>query len=133
MSRRQMVVEENLGTNLPRVPADRIQIQQVVVNLLTNGTEAMECVDGRPKAIAIRSARQGGDLLVEIRDHGTGFNTTESIFDPFVTTKPGGMGLGLAICRSIIDAHEGRIWAVAGEDVGATLGFRLPLQTSSPE
>jgi signal transduction histidine kinase len=107
--------------------ADRIQLQQVVLNLVLNGIEAMDQVGERPKRIFIRSARESPNAaIVAIRDYGTGFENAEKAFEAFFTTKEKGMGMGLAICRSIIEAHHGRLWVAPSQGPGATVCFIIP-------
>jgi PAS domain S-box-containing protein len=126
-----IIVETDLDKKLPHVVADRIQLQQVVLNLVLNGIEAMDQVVDRQKKIFIRSARENSDAaVVEIRDHGTGFENPERAFEAFFTTKEKGMGMGLAICRSIIEAHHGRLWVAPGQGPGATVCFTIPLQST---
>src|SRR6202007_1708854 len=114
---------------LPLVQGDRVQLQQVVLNLILNAVEAMSSVDGARRELSISTERRGADeLLVAVRDSGPGIDPEqiERVFDSFYTSKPSGMGLGLAICRSIVDAHEGRLWAAATEARGAAFQFTLP-------
>jgi C4-dicarboxylate-specific signal transduction histidine kinase len=111
------------------VLGDRVQLQQVVLNLILNGVEAMNSVTDRPKVLAISSELiEPGAVQVVIEDTGTGLDpsTAERIFDPFFTTKSDGMGMGLSICRSIIDAHGGRLWASPRIPCGTTFRFTLP-------
>lgn len=121
-------LDMHLETDLPLAALDRIQVQQVLVNLIRNGIEAMHVVlDGR-RALQIRSCRDGRERIrVEVRDSGTGFKDVERVFEPFFTTKEAGMGMGLAICRSIIEAHKGSLWAANNETSGATVTFTLPI------
>ena len=129
-ARRHVIVETDLDKNLPYVVGDRIQLQQVLLNLVLNGVEAMDPVVDRPKRLAIRSAQQSDDAaVVEIRDHGVGMEDPEKAFEAFFTTKENGMGMGLAICRSIIEAHHGRIWVAASEEPGTTVCFTIPLES----
>lgn len=124
-------VETTLEPDLPLVALDRVQIQQVFVNLIRNGVEAMDAVAGSARAIKIRSYRDGPDAIrVEVRDDGTGFKDPQRVFEPFFTTKAHGMGMGLAICRSIIESHGGRLWTANNEPRGATVAFTLPLAAS---
>jgi PAS domain S-box-containing protein len=124
-------VETTLEPDLPSVALDRVQIQQVFVNLIRNGIEAMDAVAGTARALKIRSYRDGYDAIrVEVRDDGTGFKDPQRVFEPFFTTKPHGMGMGLAICRSIIESHGGRLWTANNEPRGATVAFTLPLAAS---
>ncbi|MDM0053555.1 MASE1 domain-containing protein [Variovorax sp. J22R115] len=118
----------NLESDLPSVAVDRIQVQQLLVNLIRNGMEAMDTASGGARTLQIRSCRDGSDAIrVEVRDSGTGFKEVERAFAPFFTTKPNGMGMGLAICRSIIESHGGRLWAANNETRGATVAFTLRL------
>jgi signal transduction histidine kinase len=108
-----------------------VQLQQLILNLLLNGIEAMDPVMDRPKKLFIRSKRESTDtVLVEIRDCGVGLKDPDTVFEAFFTTKENGMGIGLAICRSIVEAHNGRLWATSGEGPGATFRFTLPLHSS---
>jgi len=119
----------DLGRDLPPVPGDRVQLQQVILNLLINGVEAMSAVEGRPRELLIRSCRhEAGGTLVAVRDVGIGLDPqqAEQIFNSFYTTKPKGMGLGLSISRSIVEAHGGRLWAAPNTGYGTTLQFTLP-------
>jgi len=131
-AKRRVVVETNLGEDLPPVTGDRVQLQQLILNLLLNGIEAMDPVIHHPKRLFIRSKRESDDnVLVEIQDSGVGLKDPATVFDAFFTTKENGMGMGLAICRSIVQAHNGRLWAASGEGPGATFCFTLPLRLSS--
>jgi signal transduction histidine kinase len=127
ITRRRIAVETDLDQDLAPVAGDRVQMQQVVFNLLLNGIEAMEPVVDRPKKLFICSKRPSPEaVLVEVRDSGTGLKDPDRIFEAFFTTKDNGMGMGLAICRSVIDAHRGRLWAASGEGAGTTFSFTLP-------
>ena len=127
-ARRRVAVETDLGQGLALVAGDRVQLQQLVFNLLLNGIEAMDAVVDRPKKLSIASKQPSPEtVLVEVRDSGTGVKDPDRIFDAFFTTKENGMGMGLAICRSIIDAHHGRLWAASGDGAGTT--FLLPFQS----
>jgi len=127
-TRRRVTVETDLGQDLTPVAGDRTQLQQVVFNLLLNGIEAMDSVVDRPKRLFICSKRPNPQtVLVEVRDSGTGLKDPDRVFEAFFTTKDNGMGMGLAICRSIIDAHHGRLWAASGEGSGTTFSLSLPV------
>ena len=127
-TRRGVSVETDLDKDLGPVAGDRVQLQQVVFNLFLNGIEAMDSVLDRPKKLFIRSKRQSPEtVLVEIRDSGVGLKDPEKVFEAFFTTKENGMGMGLAVCRSIIDAHRGRLWAASGEGAGTTFSFTIPV------
>jgi C4-dicarboxylate-specific signal transduction histidine kinase len=130
VQKRGVMLRTDYATALPRVLGDRVQLQQVLVNLMMNGVEAMEQITDRPREILIRSQRQEADgVLVQVRDSGSGIDaaTAERLFKAFYTTKPSGMGMGLSISRSIIAAHGGRLWASPNEDHGATFQFTLPI------
>ena len=132
--KRGIAVETDLDKKLPSVVADRIQLQQVVLNLVLNGIEAMDQVADHPKTIFIRSAwEKPNAAVVEVRDNGAGFENPERAFEAFFTTKQNGMGMGLAICRSIIEAHHGRLWVARSEGPGATVCFTIPLKSSGIE
>jgi len=106
----------------------RVQLQQVVVNLILNGIEAMRGPENRERNLIIRSQRvEGGEVRVVVQDSGIGFDpkSAERMFDAFHTTKPGGLGMGLSISRSIVESHGGRLWAVANDGPGATFQFNL--------
>jgi C4-dicarboxylate-specific signal transduction histidine kinase len=102
----------------------------VIVNLLRNAIEALSATMERPKSLAIRSRRDGDNLVVDVQDEGMGLANPETIFEPFTTTKETGMGMGLAICRSIVEAHAGRIWVARNGVRGVTFSFSLPTETS---
>jgi PAS domain S-box-containing protein len=128
-SRNQVELQTEMASDLPPAIGDRVQLQQVIVNLVLNGIEAMSAVVDRPRRLVIRSERQNSEeLLVAVRDSGVGIDAKDfkRIFDAFFTTKAQGMGMGLSICRSIVEAHGGRLWAIANRDYGATLQFTLP-------
>ena len=108
------------------VLADRVQIQQVLVNLIRNGLDAMKSNTTEPKSLSISVQRLGETVLVEVCDTGAGVRDPSKIFEPFFTTKDDGMGMGLAICRSIVEAHEGSIWAGVGAPRGTVFSIRLP-------
>jgi signal transduction histidine kinase len=117
-----------LATNLPSVLADRVQIQQVVMNLILNGIQAMNAVDDRERLLVARTQRGEGDQVrVTVQDCGVGIDPgdIERVFDAFHTTKPGGMGMGLSISRSIVEIHGGRLWATPNDGPGVTLHFTL--------
>ena len=122
-------VQTRLSEGLAPVEGDRVQLQQVILNLVLNAAEAMTAVDQGVRDLLISSeqSRTNG-ILVTVRDSGPGIDSEqiERVFDAFYTTKPSGMGMGLAICRSIIDAHGGRLWADANEPKGTAFQFTLP-------
>ena len=122
-----VAVAMQLQANLPPVRADNVQIQQVLVNLIRNAIDAMKSNTDAPRSLIIRSRREGEDMVaVEVQDNGGGLSDPEVIFEPFFTTKADGMGMGLAVSRSIIDLHDGRLWAQNVSPSGAM--FSLALQ-----
>jgi signal transduction histidine kinase len=133
-SRNQVALQTELDADLPATIGDRVQLQQVIVNLVLNGIEAMSSVTDRPRRLVLRSERQDSDqVLIAVRDSGVGIDAKDfrRIFDAFFTTKTQGMGMGLSICQSIIEAHGGRLWASANSDHGATLQFTLPADSET--
>jgi PAS domain S-box-containing protein len=126
----------DLAPALPLVMGDRVQLQQVLINLLVNAIQAIAAVAGGPRELLVRSRRQGaGEVLVAVQDSGIGIarETASRLFDAFFTTKPEGMGMGLSICRSIVEAHGGRVSASANAGRGATFQFTLPaVQENAP-
>jgi C4-dicarboxylate-specific signal transduction histidine kinase len=118
----------DLAAGLPRVQADRVQVVQVLVNLATNACDAMDATPLDDRRLVLSAVRDDGHVHVSLSDTGRGVSPEDlnRLFDPFVTTKDDGMGLGLAVCRTIVDAHGGRIWASNNEGRGATFHFTLP-------
>ena len=121
-------VQTRLSEGLLPVHGDRVQLQQVVLNLLLNAVEAMGSVKAKPRDLLISTEHDHGGIVVAVRDSGPGIDPShlERVFDAFYTTKSGGTGMGLSICRSIIDAHGGRLWAEANEPRGTIFQFTLP-------
>ena len=107
---------------------DRVQLQQVVLNLVMNAIEAMSTVGERPRELLVRTRNIEDQVQVTVEDSGPGLdpNGMEKIFDPFYTTKASGMGMGLSICRSIVQSHGGRLWATAKDGPGTMFHFALP-------
>jgi PAS domain S-box-containing protein len=117
-----------LDPRLPAIEADHVQMEQVVLNLVRNGIEAMQDANAHPRDLRIASRRRGDDVVeVEVRDQGRGLSDPERIFEAFYTTKQDGLGMGLAICRSIIESHGGRLWADNIATGGASITFGLPI------
>jgi signal transduction histidine kinase len=118
----------HLHSDVPPVAGDNVQLQQVVINLVVNGIQAMAGITGRENSLTIRSERRGNGALVSVIDNGTGIDPghLDTLFDAFFTTKPAGMGMGLSICRSIIETHGGEVGASNNQDFGATFHFTLP-------
>ena len=127
-------IRMGLAPDLPKAPADRVQLQQVLVNLMSNGIEAMKGMSG-PGELMLRSQETGdGCLLVSVSDTGVGLTReVHQMFQAFYTTKPEGTGMGLAISRSIIESHGGRLWATGNPERGATFRFTLPLAGEASE
>jgi PAS domain S-box-containing protein len=129
MTNHRIALRLDLAPCVMAVRGDRVQLQQVVINLMLNGAQAMTGVDDRPRELAVRSSQdEGGQVLVSVQDSGIGIYPAiaSRLFDAFYTTKADGMGMGLSICRTIIEAHGGRIWASANEGPGANFQFVLP-------
>jgi PAS domain S-box-containing protein len=126
--RKQVKLRSHLNTPLPPVAADRVQLQQVMLNLAMNAIEAMSEVDGGTRELAVETEVFENSILVTVSDRGPGLDATqaEQVFKPFHTTKSGGMGMGLAISRSIIESHGGKLWAEPNNHGGATFKFTLP-------
>ncbi len=121
-------VQCRLADGLFPVQGDRVQLQQVVLNLILNAVEAMGSVEARARDLSISTQQDHRGVLVAVRDSGPGIDSEhlERVFEAFYTTKSTGVGMGLSICRSIIDAHGGRLWAEANEPRGAVFRFTLP-------
>ena len=122
-------LDMQLATRSPAVEGDRVQLQQVMLNLILNAVEAMSSIDGGPRELRIRTRRDAaGSAVVSVHDSGPGLDATDvhRVFESFYTTKPGGMGMGLAISRSIVEANGGRMWASVNEPRGAAFHFTLP-------
>ena len=133
LQRDRVVLLSNLGENLPPVMGDRVQLQQVILNLLRNGADAMTSVEDRPRELLIRTDRnEDGQVRLTVKDVGVGFTseTAGRLFEAFYTTKTEGMGIGLSVSRSIIERHHGHLWAEPNVGPGATFSFSLP---RSPE
>jgi C4-dicarboxylate-specific signal transduction histidine kinase len=129
--RKRVMLDTKLAADMPRVLADRVQLQQVLINLITNAAEAMSEVSDRPRIVTISSTCDDrSQVEVAVSDLGSGIDPKhrDRIFDPFFTTKADGMGMGLAICRGIVEACGGRLWATPNRDIaGTTVRFSLPV------
>jgi len=128
--RHRVPLRIELAPALPMVLADRVQLQQVIINLVINGIEAMQAVTDRPSELVLRSHEDDAHrVTVSVKDCGVGISSenADRLFDAFFTTKSAGMGMGLSVCRSIIEAHGGRLWAEPNLLQGATFHFTLPL------
>jgi signal transduction histidine kinase len=128
LRRHRIQVQAEPNAQAPQVMGDRIQLQQLLLNLLTNAIESMAAND-EPRMLCVKSdIHAGGGVKVSVADTGTGFDLQDidRMFNPLYTTKSGGMGMGLSICRSIIEAHDGRIWVTPNKPRGAVFQFILP-------
>jgi signal transduction histidine kinase len=129
LQRNRVVLQSELAEDLPAISGDRIQLQQVILNLLRNASDAMVDVHDRPRQLLLRTEREDGDRVrVSVRDAGVGVDpqNVDKLLDAFYTTKTDGMGIGLSISRSIIERHHGRLWAEANDGPGATFAFSIP-------
>ena len=129
LQRNRVVLQSELAEDLPAITGDRIQLQQVILNLLRNASDAMVDVHDRPRQLLLRTEREDGDRVrVSVRDAGVGVDpqNVDKLLDAFYTTKTDGMGIGLSISRSIIERHHGRLWAEANDGPGATFAFSIP-------
>ena len=129
MANNGILVRTQLAAALPAIQGDRVQLQQVILNLLINAIEAMSGMRERPRELLISTAKTDSEgVLVAVRDSGPGLapESVDRLFESFYTTKPGGLGMGLSICRSIVEAHDGRLWATANTPRGAVFQFMLP-------
>jgi C4-dicarboxylate-specific signal transduction histidine kinase len=129
LQRHRVVLQSDLADDLPIITGDRIQLQQVILNLLRNASDAMVDVHERPRLLLIKTEREDGNRVrLSVRDAGVGLSpqSLDSLFDAFYTTKSGGMGIGLFVSRSIVERHQGRLWAEPNDGPGATFSFSLP-------
>ena len=134
LQRNRMVLQSELADDLPKVTGDRVQLQQVILNLLRNASDAMLGLHDRPRQLLIRTEREDGDRVrVSVRDAGVGVDAQNmnKLFDAFYTTKSDGMGIGLSVSRSIIERHHGRLWAEPNDGPGATFSFSIPCDPES--
>jgi C4-dicarboxylate-specific signal transduction histidine kinase len=121
-------ITTDLDPNPPMIALDRVQIQQVLMNLMRNGIQAMDKTEDGARSLDIRSCRDGsGAVRIEVRDAGSGFSEIDRVFEPFFTTKKDGMGMGLAICRSIVESHGGQFRMTNNDARGATVAFTLSM------
>jgi C4-dicarboxylate-specific signal transduction histidine kinase len=133
LQQNRVLLEHKLVTDLPLVMADRVQLQQVLLNLVINGIEAMTGAEHNRRLLRIESGLdKRGSVVVAVRDSGSGLGSeADHLFTPFFTTKANGMGMGLSISRTIIEAHGGRLWAEPNLPAGAVFSFTLPLVDGS--
>jgi signal transduction histidine kinase len=134
LHRLQVTLRTEFAEQLPAVSGDRVQLQQVILNLLLNAAEAMSGIEDRRRQLLIRTEAQGADRVrLSVQDVGVGIESSDAarLFEPFYTTKSGGMGIGLSVSRSIIESHHGRLWAEPNTGPGATFVFSIPARWSS--
>ena len=133
LKKNTVILQQQFGDTLPPVMGDRVQLQQVILNLVRNASDAMVTVNDRPRRLLVRTETDGDDVHVSVQDSGVGFDpeTTERLFESFFTTKQEGMGVGLSLSRSIVEAHRGRLWALRNEGPGATFAFPFPAITGA--
>lgn len=134
LQRNRVILRTELADDLPSVTGDRVQLQQVILNLLRNASDAMSDIDDRPRQLIIRTEPDEGDRVrLAVQDAGVGFDpqTAGKLIEAFYTTKNGGMGIGLSVSRSIIENHKGRLWAAPNEGPGATFAFSIPCSPES--
>jgi len=129
LQKNKVILGLELADDLPFVTGDRVQLQQVILNLLANASDAMSTVDDRPRKLLIKTEQDEGDRVrLTVQDAGVGFDpqTAGRLFDAFYTTKDDGMGIGLSVSRSIIESHHGRLWAAPNDGPGTTFSFSVP-------
>jgi C4-dicarboxylate-specific signal transduction histidine kinase len=128
LSEYRVSIREALSGDLPAVQGDRVQLQQVILNLLLNAAQAMSDICHRPRLLTIRTEQKAHQVRLSVQDVGVGFDSGQEsrLFEAFYTTKRGGMGIGLSVSRSIIESHGGRMWAALNEGPGATFSFSIP-------
>ena len=129
LQKNRVMLRPELADNLPLITGDRVQLQQVILNLLRNGSDAMSTVEDRPRLLVIRTGRDESDRVrLTVQDAGVGFDpqVADRLFDSFYTTKGDGMGIGLSVSRSIIESHHGRLWATLNDGPGAAFSFSIP-------
>ena len=129
LQRDRLIARLELADDLPPVTGDRVQLQQVILNLLLNAADAMSDVEDRPREVLIRTERDESDRVrLSVQDAGVGLDpqSMDRLFEAFYTTKSEGMGIGLSVSRSIIERHRGRLWAAANDGPGATFSFSIP-------
>jgi signal transduction histidine kinase len=134
LQRNRVILQLELADDLPLVAGDRVQLQQVILNLLRNASDAMSTVDDRQRQLLIRTEADGDDRVrLTVQDVGVGFDSqaADRLFESFYTTKNDGMGIGLSVSRSIIESHHGRLWATPNDGPGATFSFFIPRRSQN--
>lgn len=132
LQKTRVILRRELADDLPLVTGDRVQIQQVILNLLRNASDAMSSVDDRPRDLLVRTEAEDDQIRFSVRDAGAGFETqaAERLFEAFYTTKNEGMGIGLSVSRTIIERHQGRLWATPNSGPGVTFSFSIPCKSA---
>ena len=133
LQRDNVILKQEFSDPLPAVKGDRVQLQQVILNLLRNASDAMREIEDRPRQLVLRTELEGEHVRLSVQDSGVGFtpDVAEQMFESFYTTKSDGMGVGLSVSRSIIEANRGRLWAQANDGPGATFAFSIPCEHTS--
>jgi signal transduction histidine kinase len=134
LQRKGIAVHADLRGNLPTIAGDRVQLQQVILNLLLNASDSLDAVDDRPRQITIKTDEdERGNVCLSLKDTGVGIDAAGAakLFDAFYTTKAEGMGIGLSVSQSIIEHHGGRIWAAPNDGPGTTFSFSIPRRPGS--
>jgi C4-dicarboxylate-specific signal transduction histidine kinase len=133
LQRNDVILKQEFRDHLPTVNGDRVQLQQVILNLLRNASDAMSSVADRPRQMVLRTELEDEHVCLSIQDSGVGFapEVADQMFESFYTTKSDGMGVGLSVSRSIIEANHGRLWATANDGPGATFAFSIPCEHGS--
>ena len=134
LQRNGVILLLDLASDLPSAFGDRVQIQQVILNLIRNSSDAMSGIDDRPRELLIKTEREENDQVwLTVKDAGVGIDPEieEKLFEAFHTTKGDGMGIGLSVSRSIMESHQGRLWAIRNEGPGATFIFSIPCSTNT--
>jgi PAS domain S-box-containing protein len=133
LQRNSVILKQELSDHLPTVQGDRVQLQQVILNLLRNASDAMSSIEDRPRQMVVRTELEGDQVRLSVQDSGVGFapEVADRMFETFYTTKADGMGVGLSVSRSIIEANRGRLWAIANDGPGAIFAFSIPCEHRS--
>jgi len=134
LERNRVITRTELGAQLPPVTGDRVQLQEVILNLVRNASDAMSTVEDRPRQLLIMTEPDEADQVrLSVQDAGVGFDpqAIKKLFEAFYTTKDDGMGIGLSVSRSIIESHHGRLWATPNDGPGATFSFSIPRRTTN--
>jgi PAS domain S-box-containing protein len=128
LQKNNVILKQEFSDRLPTVDGDRVQLQQVILNLLRNASDAMRSIEHRPRQMVLRTDLEGEHVRLSVQDSGVGFSpeVADKMFESFYTTKSDGMGVGLSVSRSIIEANHGRLWATANDGPGATFAFSIP-------